>query len=61
MTQCDEIGYFMLQNDADALPYTGITLETPVFQHCKDMVVIHLQCLCKLKFSYEVKDQPCSR
>uniref|UniRef100_A0A671XED8 THAP-type domain-containing protein n=1 Tax=Sparus aurata TaxID=8175 RepID=A0A671XED8_SPAAU len=28
MTQCDEIGYFMLQNDADALLYTGITLET---------------------------------
>uniref|UniRef100_A0A671YJ76 THAP-type domain-containing protein n=1 Tax=Sparus aurata TaxID=8175 RepID=A0A671YJ76_SPAAU len=28
MTQCDEIGYFMLQNDADALLYNGITLET---------------------------------
>uniref|UniRef100_UPI0037E97926 uncharacterized protein n=1 Tax=Semicossyphus pulcher TaxID=241346 RepID=UPI0037E97926 len=26
-TQCDEIGYFMLQNDSDALLYTGIGLE----------------------------------
>ncbi|XP_030259548.1 zinc finger protein 567-like isoform X2 [Sparus aurata] len=24
VTQCDEIGYFMLQNDADALLYTGL-------------------------------------
>ncbi|XP_044073668.1 uncharacterized protein si:dkey-56d12.4 [Siniperca chuatsi] len=28
MTQCDGIGYFMLQNDSDALLYTGIALET---------------------------------
>ncbi|XP_003449413.4 uncharacterized protein LOC100695668 [Oreochromis niloticus] len=28
MTQCDEVGYFILQNDADALLYTGIPLET---------------------------------
>ncbi|CAI5689183.1 unnamed protein product [Oreochromis niloticus] len=28
MTQCDEVAYFILQNDADALLYTGIALET---------------------------------
>ncbi|XP_039864762.1 uncharacterized protein LOC120719547 [Simochromis diagramma] len=28
MTQCDEVAYFILQNDADALLYTGIDLET---------------------------------
>uniref|UniRef100_A0A3Q4M4T0 Uncharacterized LOC102788550 n=1 Tax=Neolamprologus brichardi TaxID=32507 RepID=A0A3Q4M4T0_NEOBR len=28
MTQCDEVAYFILQNDADALLYTGIPLET---------------------------------
>ncbi|XP_063761364.1 uncharacterized protein LOC134879043 [Eleginops maclovinus] len=27
-TQCDEIGYFLLQNDSDALLYTGVSLET---------------------------------
>ncbi|XP_029317899.1 uncharacterized protein LOC115028315 [Cottoperca gobio] len=27
-TQCDEIGYFMLHNDSDALLYTGVSLET---------------------------------
>lgn len=28
VTQCDEVAYFILQNDADALLYTGIALET---------------------------------
>uniref|UniRef100_A0A669BKE1 DDE Tnp4 domain-containing protein n=1 Tax=Oreochromis niloticus TaxID=8128 RepID=A0A669BKE1_ORENI len=28
MTQCDEVAYFIIQNDADALLYTGIALET---------------------------------
>uniref|UniRef100_A0A3Q3BUY7 Transposase Helix-turn-helix domain-containing protein n=1 Tax=Haplochromis burtoni TaxID=8153 RepID=A0A3Q3BUY7_HAPBU len=28
MTQCDEVAYFILQNDADPLLYTGIALET---------------------------------
>ncbi|MED6240564.1 hypothetical protein ATANTOWER_023318 [Ataeniobius toweri] len=28
MTQCDEVAYFILQNDADTLLCTGIALET---------------------------------
>lgn len=63
MIQCDEIGYFLLQNDADALLYTGISLET------FNILVSALEGYVNNSFTMSlrdqvlithIKDQPCS-
>ncbi|KAL7393369.1 hypothetical protein ABVT39_009775 [Epinephelus coioides] len=51
MTQCDEIGYFLLQNDADALLYTGISLET------FNILVSALEGYANNSFTMSVRDQ----
>ncbi|XP_010769664.1 uncharacterized protein [Notothenia coriiceps] len=50
-TQCDEIGYFMLQNDSDALLYTGVSLET------FNILVSTLEGHASNPFTLSVRDQ----
>ena len=65
MTQCDEIGYFMLQNDADAFLYTGMTLETfntlvsTLGGYASNSFTMFLQ--DQVLMTLEIKDQPCNR
>ena len=51
ITQCDESGYFMLQNDADALLYTGKTVET------FNTLVSTLEGYASNSFTMSVQDQ----
>lgn len=51
MTQCDEVGYFMLQNNADAFLYTGIALET------YNTLVLTLEGYASDSFTMPVRDQ----
>lgn len=51
MTQCDEISYFLLQNDADALLFTGIALET------FNVLLSALEEYANKSFTMSVRDQ----
>ena len=51
MTQCDDIAYFLLQRNADALLYTGLDLET------FDMFVSTLEGHASNSFTMPVRDQ----
>ncbi|XP_042367469.1 uncharacterized protein LOC121961516 [Plectropomus leopardus] len=50
-TQCDEFGYLMLQNDSDALLYTGIALET------FNVLVSTLEGFARNAFPLSLRDQ----
>ena len=51
MTQCDDIAYFLLQSNADALLYTGLDLET------FDILVSTLEGHASTSFTMPVRDQ----
>lgn len=51
MTQCDEVGYFMLQNNADTFLYTSIALKT------FNTLVLTLEGYASDSFTMPVRDQ----
>ncbi|KAG9273573.1 hypothetical protein AMEX_G12744 [Astyanax mexicanus] len=51
MTQCNDFGYFMLQNDTDSLLYTGLKLET------FDTLVSTMEMFNSSAFTMPIRDQ----